>query len=732
MRRAIGEVLRAGKLAMVGSLARRASARQAAGHRPPAFLSRWLATREDRLFAALGGAMSFAILRAAHDVGLFALLHESPGLSDGQIADRLGLGAYPTRILLLGLVPMRLVERVDDRYYNDPILSGLLAGTAEDGALGQILDYFAEVVNPAMLHLPESVRRGEPVGLHRLFGEGAKSFYEALGQSPRVRASFQKAMEADTRMNRDLVAASAAFAGRRRILDVGGNRGELALAIAARHPGVHVTVLDYPAVAEQAKERLAREGPQGRLDAVGGDLLNLDLPSGYDGVLFAHFLDIFSPGEVLRFLRRAFDCLPGGGTVCVVGSAMADDERGPLTHGVLSSYFLCLADGKGRFYTAAQMSEAMRAAGFTDIERTALPRSEVLLRGVKPLADSPARSATSSKLAAFVKLGRPEFLAYSLLLYGLGSAAVAHAGRPLDLARWAHGLFFVWSAHLMTHYCNEHFDLRADRENRAATRWTGGSRVLVEGRLRPSTAFTAALMLLFVGLWAALMMPAPEARWIALGALALGWFYTAPPLALNYRGLGEITVAAVLNLAVPLIAFTLGRGSASPATLLAITAPLVVAQAARMLVMNLADHDADRRVGKRTLAVVLGPRRARAAIVAGQVVVYAAILALTLGRVLPAIVGGAMLLVSPLAIRLALRLLAGQPWDRAQANDLAFWASTQVALLAAAATIGLVATCLPLASSARVPSLALCAAIVAAYGVILALQIRRHLAEARR
>lgn len=63
MRRAIGEVLRASKLAMVGSLARRASARQAAGHRPPAFLSRWLATREDRLFAALGGAMSFAILR---------------------------------------------------------------------------------------------------------------------------------------------------------------------------------------------------------------------------------------------------------------------------------------------------------------------------------------------------------------------------------------------------------------------------------------------------------------------------------------------------------------------------------------------------------------------------------------------------------------------------------------------------------------------------------------------
>jgi 1,4-dihydroxy-2-naphthoate octaprenyltransferase len=456
------------------------------------------------------------------------------------------------------------------------------------------------------------------------------------------------------------------------------------------------------------------------------DLREGELPVGYDGVLFAHFLDIFSPENVARFLARAFACLPDGGAVCVLGSAMDDDERGPLMHGVLSAYFLCLADGEGRFYTARQMEDAMRAAGFTDITRTALPRSEVLVRGIKRTA--PARSAVlRARLAAFVRLGRPEFLAYSLLLYGLGSAAFAAEGRAIALARWAHGLAFVWAAHLMTHYCNERFDLPADAKNLAPTRWTGGSRVLVEGRLTPAVSLVAALVLLLVATVLALAMPVGAARAVALGTMTLAWFYTAPPIALNYRCLGEVTVASVLCVAVPLLAFTLQRGAGAPSgVLVAALAPLFVAQAARMLVMNLADHDGDLRAGKRTLAVALGPRWARRAVAVAQVVVYGAILALAAVGALPAHTGTMMTLTAPLGGWLALRLLFGAPRTRAEANSVAFWASTQVALLALAATVGLLAP-----ARAPAPSLALCAAIVALFGVLLALQIRRHFTEVR-
>jgi 1,4-dihydroxy-2-naphthoate polyprenyltransferase len=104
------------------------------------------------------------------------------------------------------------------------------------------------------------------------------------------------------------------------------------------------------------------------------------------------------------------------------------------------------------------------------------------------IINSVSRSASClnrEKLVAFVRLGRPKFLLYSLLLFGLGAAIAAHDGSGLDLRGYVVGQLFVWSVHLMTHYCNEYFDLPADLANTSPTRWTGGSRVLVEGTLTP-------------------------------------------------------------------------------------------------------------------------------------------------------------------------------------------------------------------------------------------------------
>jgi 1,4-dihydroxy-2-naphthoate octaprenyltransferase len=694
----------------------RAERANAAAWPKSALLARLLGRHEERLFSALGGVVSFQLLRAAHRIGLFAALHDVPGLTREQLARALGVPHHSVEVLLLGLVSMRIAEKIEDRFYLDPLLSGLLA--ERDGGLVKILAFFDDVINPAMAHLEESVRSGRPAGLHRLYGDDARSFYQAIGRDAHKGCVFQEAMRADTALNRERVAASAVFAGPKRVLDVGGGAGDLAMAIAARHPASRVSVLDFPEAADHARGRFRERGFSDRLDAVGVDLREGPLPQGYDVVLFAHFLDIFSRDEVRGFLAKAYEALPPGGAVCVFGSVMNDDERGPAMYGVLSSYFLCLADGRGRFYTAGQIAEALRAAGFDDIERTLLPRSEVMLHGVKRAADAPPR------VTAFIRLGRPKFLAYSLLLYGLGSSMVVHEGRPLDPGRWAHGLAFVFCAHLMTHYANERFDLGADAENPAPTPWTGGSRVLVERLLPARVSLAAAALLLVAAALLALTLPEGGARWLAMITIALGWFYTAPPLSLNYRGLGEVTVATGLNAAVPLLAYGLQSGGASRTpTLLAIVFPTFVAQVARMLVMNLLDAEGDRRVGKRTLAVVLGPRRTRVAIAAGEALAYGSIAVLTAAHALPALAGTAMLLSLPLGAFLVSRVLADAPPDRAA--TLGFVASTHVAVLVAAGMLGLLASAPHSLAGAGAASAALCAAIVAGFSVLVAAQLRR-------
>lgn len=343
----------------------------------PLGLGGLVSEQEDRVSSALLGTMSFAILKTAHRVGVFAELHHRPDQTLDELAEALALEAYPLHVILVGLGSQGLVEKIDGRYRNNAFLSAGLAGAAYDGALGKLIEYMDGVINPAMEHLEASVREGRPVGLEERYGGGA-SFYEVLSEHPVDNDLFQTAMRADTGFNRERVARDRRFA-ERRILDVGGNVGELALAIARNHPGARVTTLDYPAVAEKARARFAESGFADRLDAVGADVLHEPFPTGFDCVLFGHFIDIFSPDEVRDFFRRARFSLEPGGFVRVFGSVLRDDESGPVANGLLSAYFLALADGKGRIYTVRETSEALRAAGFRDVRVKELPKGEAVI-----------------------------------------------------------------------------------------------------------------------------------------------------------------------------------------------------------------------------------------------------------------------------------------------------------------------------------------------------------------
>ena len=49
----------------------------------------------------------------------------------------------------------------------------------------------------------------------------------------------------------------------------------------------------------------------------------------------------------------------------------------------------------------------------------------------------------------------------------------------------------------MTHLFNEYYDYESDCKNVKPSPWTGGSRVLVQGLLRPETALIAGLIFCF-------------------------------------------------------------------------------------------------------------------------------------------------------------------------------------------------------------------------------------------
>lgn len=209
---------------------------------------------------------------------------------------------------------------------------------------------------------------------------------------------------------------------------------------------------------------------------------------------------------------------------------------------------------------------------------------------------------------------RPGFLSITLVgcLIGFatahGTTGVAWTTQQNVIAAIA--LLLALLAHAGANVLNDYHDALngADAANHQGQfPFTGGSRLIQNGET--TVAFTRQLGL------ALLAMVVPGGLWLAwhsgwglcaigLTGLLLGWAYSAPPLALMGRGLGELTVAACWWLVVLGADYTLRGTWAIAPVFCGVSFALLIANI--LLVNGLPDAVADASVGKRTLAVRLG------------------------------------------------------------------------------------------------------------------------------
>lgn len=278
-----------------------------------------------------------------------------------------------------------------------------------------------------------------------------------------------------------------------------------------------------------------------------------------------------------------------------------------------------------------------------------------------------------------IKLGRPLHLLGGAIFYGIGVAA---AGPELANSFLAGlGLVTVLSAQLMNHYSNDYFDRVADTLNPTPTHWSGGSRVLPEGRLPAQAALIAALswggIAIGLALVCVVLSPNPTLSTMILGSsILLAWVYSGPPLYLHRHGWGEVVGAWLVPGGTAMTGFILQTGTVQPVIGLVIL-PLCFLQFAMLIAVSLPDVVGDRAAGKRTLAVIFGPHRVvqwqRGAIIAA----LASLPLLMIGGV-PWPVAVAPLAVAPIGIWLIVRLHTGAWADPTAWDALGFWSIGQL------------------------------------------------------
>lgn len=280
------------------------------------------------------------------------------------------------------------------------------------------------------------------------------------------------------------------------------------------------------------------------------------------------------------------------------------------------------------------------------------------------------------RLIAFIRLGRVHFLTGGVLLHLLGVTIALYNGAEFQWSALIFGQICITSTQLMTHYANDFFDLDADRANSTPTNWSGGSRVLTENLLPARVALIAALTLAGIALLANLILsvlirPSVLTFGLLLLGQSLAWFYSAPPIRLHSRGLGELTTMIVVPLLTPLTGFYLQSGTLSILPVLA-SVPLCCLQLSMMLSIEFPDAQGDKSVNKGTLVVRFGAPTAARLYTILLVLPYVLIPFLLIAG-LPSAVALAVCIPLPLALWQVLRMERGDWAIPARWNALAFY-----------------------------------------------------------
>ena len=198
------------------------------------------------------------------------------------------------------------------------------------------------------------------------------------------------------------------------------------------------------------------------------------------------------------------------------------------------------------------------------------------------------------------------------LLFGQSLAYAAF--RSFSWERFGVLVAFGVLVHLFIIFANDCADIETDSKNQTFNLVSGGSRVIVEGKIAPMTLARAALVCAAaLGLGgAAVTLHYQLALALVLVTLpiALTWAYSFRPFRLSYRGRGELLQALGVGGVLPVVGFYIQAGTLTGLNKKALAASLILAWAGN-LVTAVPDEPSDKASDKRTYAVRHGGLRAR-------------------------------------------------------------------------------------------------------------------------
>jgi len=224
--------------------------------------------------------------------------------------------------------------------------------------------------------------------------------------------------------------------------------------------------------------------------------------------------------------------------------------------------------------------------------------------------------AKTGGLSVYIRELRAPFLSASILPMIAGATLAYRRFGKISFAVFSLSLLCAALIHLGSNTLNDYFDYLSGSDSAKVlkTPFSGGSGMLSGREISPQKVMALSISLLvsgFIAGVAAILLSNADLIILLLLGLAgifVGYAYTAPPLKLSYRGMGEALVFLAFGPLPVVVSYYINSGVFSMASLVA-SIPFGLMTVAILWINQFPDYLTDRQAGKCNLLVRLGLKR---------------------------------------------------------------------------------------------------------------------------
>ncbi len=328
---------------------------------------------QDRIISMAAGFQYSKILMTANELGIFRMVG-SRDVTPDEVASTLKLDREATGMLMGALVGLGLMNYKAGRFTNAPDVVEYLTDEGDpEKSLACITTHMNHMYENWQ-RLGDVVRKGRPRKLPSP---------SIIMDKARNRSFICGMFEIGLGTAR-LLADELDMSGVAKMVDIGGGPAQYPIAFAQKHPDVEFVVADYPNTIAVARGYVRKYGLQKRIKLVKCEFFGrgkLGLEADFDLALLSQVLHAESDAKAVELIGKIYRILKPGGRIVINENARNDDGMSPPPPMVFAINML--VQNFGRTFTAAELKEWLKEAGFRGVTSRRLHERSVIVEGRK-------------------------------------------------------------------------------------------------------------------------------------------------------------------------------------------------------------------------------------------------------------------------------------------------------------------------------------------------------------